>query len=272
MEQQNNSGKSWRLVLWGIVALLLGLGVLAAWKLRDPSDHPPGQVPLLPIHAEAARKDLLTLTNLDPEELASLLEPDAAIRSFATRASNGKTTADARAQAVVAALQERAQQRGFVDWSRVEPRVGEPLTAAQTLLAITQNGAERQLYPLELAALGVAALRSLDVPALIAEVYAYPEQKRPLDPSGRFGYFGIFVPEGSEQHGRVYDAYAGRTAAPAAADIAILNDAQAIGAALALRAMNALRNDLEIDKADRDSEAALKLLPKSPSLHAVRAA
>jgi hypothetical protein len=271
MEQQKNSGKSWRLVLWGIVVVLLAVGALATWQLRDPSAHPPGQVPLLPLHAAAIRNDLLTLVNLDPGGLVQLLEHDAAVHAFAERASAGKTTADARAQALVAALADRRKQRAFVEWSRVEPRIGAPLTAVETLRALEPNGAERQLYPLELAALGVAALRSLDIPALVAEVYAYDKEPRPLDPSGRFGYFGVFIPDGAGQ-GRVYDAYGGRTHAPVATDVAVLNDAQAVGGALALRAMDALRNDLDIAAADRDSSAALKLLPTSPSAHAVRAA
>jgi Tfp pilus assembly protein PilF len=270
MEQQKNSGKSWRLVLWAIVAVLLGVGALAAWKLRDPSDHPPGQVPMLPIRAEAIRKDLQALVNLDPGGLVQLLEPDAALRAFAEHATAGKSSSEARAEAIVAALAERRAQRGFVEWSRVEPRIGAPLSAAETLRAIQQNGAERQLYPLELAALGVAALRSVEVPAMLAEVYAFPNEQRPVDPSGRFGYFAIFL--GEVGRGRVYDAYAGRSEQPAAADIAVLNDAQAVGAALGLRALSSLRNDLDVDAADRDSSAALKLLPSSPSAHATRAA
>lgn len=268
MEQQNNSGKSWRLVLWGIVAVLLGVGALAAWKLRDPSDHPPGQVPMLPIRAEALRKDVLALANLDPGGLVQLLEHDAAVKRFAEQATAGRSTPDARAQALVDALGARRKQRAFSEWSRVEPRIGGPLTAIETLRALEQDNAERQLYPLELAALGVAALRSLEVPALIAEVHAFGKEPRPLDPSGRLGYFGIFVLDSQ----RVYDAYGGRSEAPAAADVSVLNDAQAVGAALALRAMHELRNDLDIDAAESDSSAALALLPGSPSTHAVRAA
>ena len=263
MEQQNNSGKSWRFVLWGIVAALLAAGALAAWKLRDPSDHPPGQVPMLPIHADAIRKDLQVLVNLDPGGLVQLLEPDAAVRTLASGAKN--------VEGVVAALAERRKQRGFVEWSRVEPRIGAPLTAAETLRAIEQNSAERQLYPLELAALGVAALRALEIPAMVAEVYAYPKDLKPLDPSGRFGYFGVFVP-GDAGQGQVYDVYGSHSEQPAPADYAVLNDAQAVGAALALRAMHALRNDLDVDAADRDSMAALTLLQQSPSAHATRAA
>ena len=271
MQQQKNSGSSWRLVIWGSVVALLGAGAFAAWTLRDPSAHPPGQVPLLPIHQEALREDLMVMASLDAGGLAQLLEPDAELRAFAERVTAGKSGPSARAEAVMAALHERRQRRAFVDWSRAEPRIGAPLTAAQALRATQRDGAERELYPLELAALGVAALRSVGLPAMLAEVYAFPNEQSPVDPSGRFGYFAVVLPEDAGQH-RVYDAYAGRGEPPATADLALLNDAQAVGAAVSLRAMHALRNELDMDAADRDSSAALKLLPGSPSVHAVRAA
>lgn len=226
---------------------------------------------MLPISAQAIRKDLQALANIDPGGLVQLLEPDASVRTFAERATAGKSDAVARAQAVLTALAQRREARAFVEWSRVEPRIGAPLTAADVLRAIEQNGAERQLYPLELAALGVAALRALEIPAMVAEVYAYPNDRRPLDPSGRFGYFAVFVPDGSDR-GHIYDVYAAHSEQPAAADHAVLNDVQAVGAALALRAMHALRNDLDVEAADPDSAAALTLLPRSPSAHATRAA
>lgn len=277
MEQQKNSGKTWHVMLWGVVVLLLGAGALATLQLRGSSAHAPGQVPMAPIAADAVRKDVIALAQLDPEELAELLAPTPAVRQFAERACAGQTTRSGRAQALVAALSARRGARAYADWSRVEPRIEPPLTAQATLRALQHDAAERRLYPLELAALGVAALRSLDVPAMLAEVYAYPNERRPVDPSGRFGYFGIFVPEGSlpgsgALSGRVYDAYAGRSQAPNAGDFSALNDAQAVGAALAVRAMHALRIALDLDRAERDSAAALALLPGSASAHAVRAA
>jgi Tfp pilus assembly protein PilF len=277
MEQQENSGNRWRLVLWSMVVVLLGVGALASWRLRSTSSHVPGQVPLAPIDAESVRKDVLALTSLDPERLASLLTPTPAITQFAQRAAASKTSASERAEAIVAALSARRAARAYVDWSRIEPRIEAPLTAAETLRAIETDNTERKLYPLELAALGVAALRSLEVPAMVAEVYAYPDERAPVDPSGRFSYYGIFLGDRTdqlpaEQHGRVYDAYAGRANAPAPTDFVVLNDAQAVGAALGLRAMHSLRIPLDIDAADRDSTAVLKLLPGSPSAHAIRAA
>jgi tetratricopeptide (TPR) repeat protein len=117
----------------------------------------------------------------------------------------------------------------------------------------------------------VAALRSLDVPALVAEIYQYPNEKKPLDPSGRFGYFGAYVPSREPGKGLVVDAYGGRSVMPLAADFAVLNDAQAVGAALTIRSVDALRNSTDIARAHADADAAVTLLPGSPTAHGARA-
>jgi predicted Zn-dependent protease len=105
----------------------------------------------------------------------------------------------------------------------------------------------------------------------VAEVFAYPGDQRPLDPSGHFGYFAVYVPEGDAAHGRVYDPFLRHAQSPKASDLAVLNDAQVVGAALGLRAMDAARNRLDLDGALRDAEAAVKLLPGSPTSHGVLA-
>lgn len=271
MQAPASSGHSFRVLLWVVVVALFSAGGFAAWQLRRTHEHPPGQVPLEPIVASALREDVKVLAGLDETELARLLEPDAGVLQFADRATQGMRSAQEKAAGVLAALELRRQSRAFVDWSRVDPRQGAPLTAAGVARAVAQDGAERQLYPLEVAALSVAALRGVGVPALVAEVFKYAGERRPLDPSGRLGYFAVFVPDDAGAAGRVYDVYLGRSAQPSAADVAVLNDAQAVGAALGLRALDGMVHRLEPDAALRDAEAAVKLLPGSPSTHGVLA-
>jgi tetratricopeptide (TPR) repeat protein len=253
----------------GVVVVLL-MAAIAFRVMRAPRRHPPGQVPMEPIDAESLQADVKALAKIDIGSLRELLTADDAVSSFAARATSGKGSAADKARAIVAALAQRKDKQAFVDWSLFEPRAGSPLTAAETWRALQRDGARAQLYPLELAALAVAALRSVDVPALLAEVYQYPNEKKPLDPSGRFGYFGAYVPEGQGKRA-VFDAYGGRTVAPAAADFVVLNDAQAVGAALAIRAVDELRNRIDVQHAHADADAAIALLPKSPTTHGARA-
>jgi Tfp pilus assembly protein PilF len=244
----------------------------AACSACGKGKHPPGKVPLEPIDASSARIDVRTLTGVDPGELAKLLESDAKVAAFAARAAKSAKDDDAKAKAVRDALQARKRQHAFDEWSRVDLRAEPPATAAATLTAIARDGAELELYPLEIAALGVASLRAVEVPALVAEVYRYPNERTPLDASGRFGYYAAFVPARDGKQGHVYDVYGGRSVEPKAGDYAVLNDAQAIGAALGLRALHELNDLLDVKRALADSAAAVKLLAKSPSAHSVRAA
>jgi tetratricopeptide (TPR) repeat protein len=252
------------------LALLLGAGSAAyLWHVKHR--FVAGQVPLLPIPADEVAGHVRAIAELDAGDLARLLVPDPSVAEFAARAAAGKANATERANAIVAALQQRKQKQAFVEWTRVDPRNGPPLTAADTLKALKSDRARRQLYPLELAALAVAGLRSLDIPALVVEVYRYPNERTPVDASGRLGYYAVLVPGSDEKHGRLFDAYAGRNSVPVAADYAVLNDAQVVGAALSIRAMHRLKNAFDPPAARADAEGALKLVPKSPSAHSVLA-
>lgn len=254
----------------GLVVLLAAAGGGFA-LYRNATTHPKGQVPLSPINAEALREDAKAITGQDPEKLANLLEADAALKDFAKSATKGQDGAPAQAKAICAGLAQRREKQAFVPWPRVEAREGSPLTAAETWQAIQRDGARQRLYPLELSALAVAALRSVGVPALLAEVYRYPGEPAPLDPSGRLGYYAVALPKQGDAPAQVFDAYGGRTTTPSANDVRVLNDAQALGAAYALRAQAQADNAGDLKAGLSDSELAVKLSPSSASVRSVRA-
>lgn len=246
-----------------------GGGYAAYHKLHG---HKPGQVPLAPISADELREDALALTGKDAGELVQLLAADARVKAFAERAARGQSGAAAQAQAVCSALEERRQKQAFLGGARVEARETPPLTASGALAAIEKDGARVALYPLEAAALAVAAVRSLGTPALVAEVFRYPDEHKPLDPSGRLGYYALALPRTEGAPEQLFDAYAGRKTAPAAGDYKLLNDAQALGAALSLRGLTQLDNGRDTRAGLADSELAVKLSPSSAAVRSVRAA
>lgn len=265
------AGSRSRSVVIGLAALLLAAG--GGYALyRTQSGHPRGQVPLSPISAEDLREDAKVITGQDPGALANLLHADAAVEKFAEAAAQGQDGAAAKAKAIVSALQQRRDKQAFIPWPRVEARESAPLTAAETLQAIAEDGARKQLYPLELSALAVAALRSVGVPALIAEVYRYAGETVPLDPSGRLGYYAVALPKQGDAPLQVVDPYGGRNAAPAPNDFKVLTDAHALGAAYALRAQAQADNAGDLKAGLADSELAVKLFPSSASVRSVRAA
>jgi tetratricopeptide (TPR) repeat protein len=255
----------------GAIATLLVLAAAGAYMLwRRELGPDPATLASSPLAARVLQREL-ERASVQAGPLVRLLEPDAQVERFALRASAGQSDAHGKAVAVVNALRARASRAAFVPWSLSDPRIGSLRTAAQVLAAISKDGAQQQLYPLELAALAVAALRAVSVPAMLAEVYAWPGEHVPLDPSGRFGYFApaLLQPHAAA---RVLDAYGGRPEQPSCAQCAVLSDLQAVGAGLALMASQRLAANEDPAIALRDADAAVKLLPSSPSVRSARGA
>jgi len=201
------------------------------------------------------------------DALSTLLEADDAIGAFASAAAGGQPEGLPRAEAIVKAVRARASAMAFVPWSRVDPRPRAPLVAAAAQAKLAKDGGRAKLYPLEVAAVAVASMRSVGVDAKVAEVHWFEGDRSPPDPSGRLGYFGVSVTSGGAT--QVLDPYGGRAAKVAAADHTVLTDEQAVAAAIALRAMQNASPTGDLKRALRDSERALKLLPRSPSVRGV---
>lgn len=204
---------------------------------------------------------------VDSDVLSSLLTADAAIEAFATAAAGGKPEGLPRAEAIVAAIRARASATAFVPWSRVDPRPRPPMDAAGAYAELAKDGGRAKLYPLEVAAVAVAAMRHVGVEARVTEVFWFEGDRSPPDPSGRLGYFGVAV--GADPAPRVLDPYTGREAKVSAGDHTVLSDAQAVGVAIALRAMQHANPGGDLKSALRDSEQALELLPRSASARGV---
>jgi tetratricopeptide (TPR) repeat protein len=146
------------------------------------------------------------------------------------------------------------------------------LIAKETLAAISKDGARVEMYPLEISALAVAALRSVDVAASLAEIHRFEGQRAPLDASGRLGYYGVALPAEAGKAQRVLDVYGGRSLAVKAGDFSVLSDEQAMAAALALRGLHRLANLADSAGAVNDADAAVKLAPGSATVRSARAA
>ncbi|HEX7477535.1 MAG TPA: tetratricopeptide repeat protein [Polyangiales bacterium] len=266
-----SAGSRWPQLLG--VALVLVLAGGGFFYFRHVEQRARGPVGLEPLSTDELAERVKTAAGVDAAELAQLLAPDSSLEAFGARVMQGKVSAVQKAEAVALAIAERAAKQAFSVWPRTDPRDTAPMLARQVLPVLTKDAGRAQLYPLEVAAFAVAVLRSADVPASIAEVYRYPDEQTALDPSGRLGYYALALP--AEQPGgvaRLYDVYGGRKTAPKPTDFSVLNDVQALGAALSLRAMHRLTNESDPKGALADAEAAVKLSPSSASSRSVRGA
>jgi Tfp pilus assembly protein PilF len=247
-----------------VIALVLGcvaFSAAIAWTFRRSQTT--GGLP------PAALANELTSRGLSADGLERLLLPSDAVMAFASQHA-GAARGLPRAQAVVAALRARADKGAWQPSTLADTRSGEaPLNADQTLAALATDGAKKQLYPLELAALAVAALRNLDEPAVLVEVFAFAKQPRPLDPSGRLGYYAVGLRSAAGAIDHVLDVYGGRSERPQAADMRALSDQEALGAALAVRAAQLIGRDPR--GALKAADAAVALAPSSPTTRSARA-
>jgi tetratricopeptide (TPR) repeat protein len=255
-----------------VVTVAAGAGGGFWWHMAQrgaPADT--DTVALEPLSQAACASHLKRL-GVRAGELSGLLQPNDAVERFAKAATSGKQTATDKARALVQAIRERASQRAFVRWSLMEPRAQPPMVAPLVLDAIQNEGAEKHLYPLEIASLAAAALRSVGVAAMVAEAYAFSGERSPPDPSGRIGYFILAVYGGKGAAPDLFDPYGGRAQAPKTQDVEVMTDIQAIGAALSLRALSRTVRLEASQEAIADSDAALIVLPRSATARSARGA
>jgi tetratricopeptide (TPR) repeat protein len=244
--------------------LVLGLGALgyARWKTSSsPVGEALGELPL----SVSALREQLHARGVQEDAHAKLFEANAAMIAEAKRivaSLSGDLTKAAAVQTwFAAALHDQAYAR----WTMLEPRAGATKLATDTFAVLTKKGGRAQLYPIEVASCAAAMLRAVDVPAMLAEVYAYPSEQQPIDPSGRFGYFAVALPDG--KGGLSYfDVYGQRNAQPAPNDVAAVSDVQAVGVVTAIDGLAALANNADPQKALAATQAALKLFPTSASV------
>jgi hypothetical protein len=254
---------------WVVGAVVLCGAAAAGYFVLRPQASIEGPTPMSPLSDEelAAR---LVKASVDAGPAVRLLHAGAAVRAFAEPAVAGAATPADKAAAVAKAIAARASAQAFVRPPLVEVRP-EPAVrgAEETATALGEDGARHALFPLEVTALGVAALRSVGVPAMLAEVYAFAGDTRPADPSGRVGYFAVALPKSGGGF-TIHDVYAGRTVQPAAGDFAVLDDLAAVGMALSLSALVSMAANEEPTVAVALVDAAAALAPSSPSVRCAR--
>ncbi|UJR78206.1 tetratricopeptide repeat protein [Sandaracinus amylolyticus] len=258
----------------GLVVVLLAAigGGYAMWRASAPREV--GEdVPERPLERDELVGHLRRL-RVDARGVVDLLAADEGVEEFAERATEGRRSATEMAAGVYEAIRARASQHAFSRWSLGVPRETSMGDAGAVRAWIREDGSRRRLYPLEAAALMVAALRSRGVDAMLAETWEFPGDPSPPDPSGHFGYYVAAVYENEVGQGepRIFDPWGGHEVAPEADDVRVMTDLEALGAALNVRAIHLLVRESDPARAIEVSRDALRLDPRSPTTRSVRGA
>lgn len=252
-----------------VAGTVMALAVAYVVQTRPSED---GEVVLAPLDEERLTREAAS-AGIEDSELADLFSADDALRSFASAAARGKSGNVEKARAVVAKLRTYAREGRFTSLPMHTPRDTPPLTAARALAALRPN-ARLHAYPIEIAAIAVAALRAEGVDAMLAEVSAYPRQRTPPDPSGRVGYYvvAVYADDVGEGTPVLLDPFGGRTETPAQSAYRVLTDAQALGAMHATHALYMLVQSGDVAGAMEQAQGATTLDERSPQARCVRAA
>lgn len=256
-------------VWWLAAGLALVVAGSAVWLSRRSQDIE-GPVPVRPL-STAELASVLKREQVQAGGLESLLDETAAVEAFAKQGAGSSQDAFALGESITRALRDRAKAQAFVPWSLGEPRPTAIMKPDALLKLLSKDSGRAELYPLEVCALQVAALRSLGVTAMIAELLDGPSDRAPLDPAGYFGYFVVQVAADDSPQAKVklYDPYAGRTLA-ADAKVNVLDDSTVIGAALATRAVHEISYLADPKLALDSSSHALRLAARLPSVRTAR--
>lgn len=256
-----------------VVALLAAVGGgYVVWRSGAPREVG-DEVPERPLERDELAGHLRRL-RADARGLTDLLAADEGVERAAEHATEGRRSATEMAEGVQEWIRERASQHAFSRWSLGVPRETAVGDAGAVRSWIQEDGARRRLYPLEAAALMVAALRSRGVGAMLAEAWEFPGDGAPPDPSGHFGYYVVAVYEGEPGEGEphLYDPWAGHQVPPEEGSYRVMTDVEAIGAALNIRAIHLLVRESDPARAMEVSRDALRLDPRSPVARSVRGA
>ncbi|RLB46985.1 MAG: hypothetical protein DRJ42_26415, partial [Deltaproteobacteria bacterium] len=229
------------------------------------------EVPLRPLDRGELEGHARRVGVTVPDDNLALFDADDAIEALGDDAATGSTPV-AKAEGIVEAIRARASARGYVTWPTSAPRDTPVRNAARAMERMSVDGAGEKLYSLEVALVAASALRSQGVDVMLAEIYSFPGDRTPPDPSGHFGYFGLAVYEGDVGEGtpKILDPYGGRGTEPGEDDYRVIDDLAVLGAFQNHLAIHTLVNEGEHERAFDLSGEALAMDRRSPGIRSVR--
>jgi tetratricopeptide (TPR) repeat protein len=185
----------------------------------------------------------------------------------ATQGDDGEEGMDA----IFKALLKLKEQGKWRPYHQREPRNDRPLNA-DGFLAKLEGKTDKPWKALsyELACLMLASARSQDIEAQMVEISSYKGEKKPADPPGKLGRYGVVLGEaGKDKEAPLYDVYASRSKGSAKADVVPLSPGGAIAPYFGIGALTLLVKQ-EMSEALKLNDVAIKLDPENPYYRAGR--
>jgi Tfp pilus assembly protein PilF len=223
--------------------------------------------------------------NNDPESLLKSLglpedsgplpfEINDEIKTFATKAAGGKDGEEAL-RALFDAIIEKGNEGYFRPYHQREPRTGDVFSAKELVVRFSsRRETPIELSSYELASLMLAVSRGMDLDTQMVEIHQFVGEKKPADPGGKLGRFGVSIKGAEKQTNQesgasVYDPFGRRVAPVSEVNMTPLSDREAVAPFFGLKAL-ALLADQDTAQALKLNETAVELAPNNPYLRSGR--
>jgi len=195
-------------------------------------------------------------------------------QDLAKRVLEGASGGQAKAKKLTEYVASRRKAGALISGLVSEPR--EPVLAAPSYVsARLQKTSSVRLYPLEVAAWAVCALRSQGVRASVAAIRDVQDKAVPLDPTGHFGYYGVAIDPKSQGDkftaAEVVDIYGDAARDVPLQNVRVMTDPQAIAAGISQSVMQTLLNEHDPQVVQGQIESAIKIDGGSAASHTVNA-
>ncbi|MBW2276076.1 MAG: hypothetical protein JRF63_01210 [Deltaproteobacteria bacterium] len=260
-------GKGRRPWLVPVVILLLAAAVFAVYFALDQNED-------TETTATTSGDDLvdaLVALGVSQKDAVIPFEVTDEIRGFAEKATDGADDSDA-VQALLDALGKSRKDGKWELHPQREARSEDSKTAAELLARMGEDGkGPVAATSYELACLVLAAARAVEVDARMAQIHSFEGERRPADPTGRLGRYGVVVGQGDGKSlPPLFDPYAHRSGKAAKGDYTVLTDEQAIAPYYSHRSLVQLAR-FDTSKAFELNDLATKLDPDNATFRAGRA-
>jgi tetratricopeptide (TPR) repeat protein len=258
-ESGPGGGRKW--IVPVVVLLAVGAIVGIYLSMEDDTKESPDDV------VEVSGVDeVLAEAGLSGKQAVIPFEVTKRVEEFAKKAAGNKEDLEALGMLFKAVSKMRESGKWRPHHQR-EPRREGPLSADELIGRLGDNGdaATRfEAYSYELACLLYSAARSLDLDVSLAEIHSFDGEKKPADPNGKLGTYGVVMNKTDPgKTGTLFDLFSGRSQDSAKGDFTRLTELEAAAPYYHLESLSLLL-DRQSSKAHKSNDIAIKLDPDNP--------
>jgi tetratricopeptide (TPR) repeat protein len=246
-----------------VVAVLAVAGAVAYFAASEREQAVATKKETKDVEAVFADRNVPAADRVEPFKVTD------AIRKLAEDKARGKS-GGAAMTALYDAVIAMAQEKRWTPDSQREVRVEPPLTADRLLARLHETGKEPwSATSYEVACLLLSMSRAAGLPAQMAQLHAFANEKTPADQGGKLGRYAVVLEKAEAGEPDVFDAFGARAVPRSGVKLELLDDTAATAPYYGHLALS-LVSKRDTTKALEMNDLAFALAPANAELHAGR--